>query len=111
MKYKKEDRVSLKIYCDNTDTYNSEPLWEYIVNFAKELGVVGATVYKAVAGVGSSKELHRFDLLNLSTTLPLIVEIIDIDKNINSLLDKLDIKDRELLIIEENCKVIIKVED
>jgi PII-like signaling protein len=76
----------LNIYLDNTDTYNSEALWKYLLKKATETGLRGATVYKAVAGVGSHKELHTFDILTLSTELPIIIELIDTKENIESFL-------------------------
>jgi len=109
MKYNKELRVSLKIYCDNTDTFNSKPLWEYILDKAKEQNINGATVYKAVAGIGSHKSLHRFDILNLSNTMPLVIEIIEQKEKIEKFLNTLDIKDSfitmqevEVLISKDN---------
>ena len=74
----------LKIYLDNTDTYSSMPLWKYLLKEATAKELQGATVYKAVAGVGSHKELHIFDMLTLSATLPLVIEIIDTKEKIIS---------------------------
>jgi len=42
-----------------------------------ELGVLGITVYRAVAGFGSRGEVHADDLLRLGVHLPLIVEFFD----------------------------------
>ena len=80
------DKKLLRIYLDNTDEYNKEPLWKFILKEAQEKGLSGATVYKAVAGIGSNKELHTFDILNLSQTMPLIIEIIDSKDKITNFL-------------------------
>jgi len=76
MKFSLNKRV-LKIYLDNTDEIEAKEAWKVILQKAQEFNLSGATVYKAVAGVGSNKELHTFDILNLSQTMPLIIEIID----------------------------------
>jgi PII-like signaling protein len=107
MKYQKESRVSLKIYCDNTDTFNSKPLWEYILDKAKELNIRGATVYKAVAGIGSNKSMHRFDILNLSNTMPLVIEIIESKDKIDDFLEKLDINIKDTFISMQDVEVLV----
>ena len=78
---------NLKIYLDNTDSFKNEALWKYLINNATKAGLKGATVYKAVAGVGSHKELHSFDILTLSNKLPLVIEIIDSKENLEGFLD------------------------
>lgn len=80
----------LKIYLDNTDKYNDEALWKYIVDKVHSSNLAGATVYKAVAGVGNHKTLHTFELLNLSVEMPLIIEIIDSSENINRFLELIE---------------------
>ncbi len=106
MNYSKEKRVSLKIYCDNTDTFNSKPLWEYILDIAKELNLRGATVYKAVAGIGSHKSMHRFDILNLSNTMPLVIEIIELKDKIEEFLDRLDINCEDTFITMHEVDIL-----
>jgi len=78
---------NLKIYLDNTDSFNNETLWKYLLNNATKAELKGATVYKAVAGVGTHKELHSFDILTISNKLPLVIEIVDSKDKINSFLD------------------------
>jgi len=73
----------LKIYLDNTDTYNNEQLWKYLLKNATKASLKGATVYKAIAGVGKGKELHTFDILSLSNELPLVIEIIESKEKID----------------------------
>ena len=108
MEYSKVKKISLKIYCDNTDRFNSKPLWEYILNKARDIGISGATVYKAVAGIGSHKSLHRFDILNLSNTMPIVIEIIESKESIDKLLDNLEIDISDTFITMQELDVLIK---
>ncbi len=80
----------LKIYIDNTDRYNGELLWKHILNSAKEHKLAGATVYKAVAGMGSHETIHTFDIFNLSNEMPIVIEIIDDHKKITAFLNNLE---------------------
>jgi PII-like signaling protein len=78
---------NLKIYLDNTDEYNGNLLWKYLLENIKRANLKGATVYKAVAGVGDHKEIHTFDILTLSNKLPIIIEIIDSSSSIENFIE------------------------
>jgi len=65
-------------------------LWKYILEQAKEHSLSGATVYKAVAGVGSNYTIHTFDILNLSNKMPIVIEIIDESDKITKFLNSLE---------------------
>jgi PII-like signaling protein len=78
----------LKIYLNNTDKFKGETLWHLILERVRGANLQGATVYKAVAGVGKHKELHTFDLLNLSIDIPIIIELIDKSSKIDSFLEE-----------------------
>ncbi len=80
----------LKIYIDNQDKYEGKPLWEVLLLKVKELGLAGATVTKAVAGIGANTTLHSFNILVLSQELPIIIEIIDDEEKINNFLNTTD---------------------
>ncbi len=80
----------LKIYIDNQDKYEGKPLWEVLLSKVKELGLAGATVTKAIAGIGAHTTLHSFNVLVLSQELPIIIEIIDDEEKINKFLNATD---------------------
>jgi PII-like signaling protein len=72
----------LKLYIDSLDKYDHKPLWEVVLQKAKEEGLAGATVFKGIAGMGPHSEIHTFSLLSMSENLPIIVEIIDNEEKI-----------------------------
>jgi len=90
MKHQRDSKKVLRIYIDNTDNYNGQALWKYILNSANEHNLAGVTVYKAVAGVGSHNTIHTFDIFNLSAKMPIVIEIIENEENINNFLNSLD---------------------
>ena len=75
-------KKAMKIYLDNTDIYEGEPLWQKILASAKEKGLAGATVFKAVAGMGVHTDIHTSGIWVLSQKLPIVVEIIDDEEKI-----------------------------
>ena len=90
MKTRMTNKKVLRFYIDNTDKYNNEPLWKYLLNSAKDNNLAGATVYKAVAGVGRHSEIHTFDIFNLSNEMPIVIEIIEDEENIEKFLKNVE---------------------
>jgi len=81
-----DNKSEVKIYLKNIDKYNQESLWHLILERVKQSQLSGATIYKAVAGVGQTKQIHTFDILNLSQDIPLVIEIVDDAKKIDDFL-------------------------
>ena len=96
----------LKIYIDTTDKYESEPLWEALLKKVKEEGLSGATVHKAVAGIGAFSEVHSFKVWALAQELPLVIEIIDDEEKIYAFLDAIDTMMQNALVTLTDTEVI-----
>jgi len=90
MKTRMQSKKVLRIYIDNTDKYEGELLWKYLLESAKKSNLDGATVYKAVAGVGRHSEIHTFDIFNLSNQMPIVIEIIEDEAKIESYLSSIE---------------------
>lgn len=85
-----EDGILLRIFIDETDSHEGEPLYEQIVLKARELGLAGATVLRGIMGYGRASRIHTAKLLRLSEDMPIVVEIVDTEEKINSILPYLD---------------------
>jgi PII-like signaling protein len=72
----------LRLYIDSLDKYEHKPLWEVVLQKAKEANLAGATVFKGIAGMGPHSKIHTFSLLSMSEELPIVVEIIDNEEKI-----------------------------
>jgi hypothetical protein len=82
--------VLLRIFIGEDDKFGSSPLYEAIVLKARESHLAGATVIRSPMGFGKSSRLHTSKILRLSEDLPLIIEIVDSEDNINRFLPILD---------------------
>ena len=82
--------VLLRIFIGEDDKFGTSPLYEAIVLKARELHLAGATVLRGPMGFGRSSRLHTAKILRLSEDLPLVIEIIDSEDNINRFLPVLD---------------------
>ncbi|MBI5260557.1 MAG: DUF190 domain-containing protein [Bradyrhizobium sp.] len=80
----------LRIFIGEEDEFQGTPLYEAIVLKAREQHLAGATVLRGPMGFGKSSRLHTSKILRLSEDLPLILEIVDSEENINKFLPMLD---------------------
>lgn len=79
----------LSIYIDETDRYHGRPVYELLLDLFLKRKIAGASVFRGIAGYGSHGKLHTAKLLELSTTLPLKIEVIDSEIAINDLLPEI----------------------
>jgi PII-like signaling protein len=80
----------LRIFLGEADRYHGRPLYEVLVEKARELGLAGATVWRGIEGYGARSRIHTAKILRLSEDLPIIVEIVDSEDNIRAALPELD---------------------
>lgn len=80
----------LRIYIGESDHWKQHSLYQAIVQRAKELDLAGATVFRGLMGYGANNRIHTASIVDLSSDLPILVEIIDSEEYINKLLPYLD---------------------
>ena len=101
-----EEAMLLRIFIGESDRWEHKPLYEAIVLKAREMHLGGATVLRGPMGYGKTSRLHTAKILNLSTDLPLIIEIVDSEANINAFLPVLDGMIQGGLVTLEKVRVI-----
>ncbi|HEX9786074.1 MAG TPA: DUF190 domain-containing protein [Opitutaceae bacterium] len=101
-----ENGQLLRIMLGESDRHDGRPLYEAIVLKARELGLAGATVTRALMGFGASSRLHTAKILRLSLDLPMVIEIIDRKENLDRLLPFLDEAVRGGVVTLEDVRVI-----
>lgn len=85
MKINSEGKL-LKIFIGESDSYQGNPLYEVIVRTIKERGLSGATVIRGIEGFGANSALRSTRLIDLSNDLPIVIEIIEEEENIQMIL-------------------------
>jgi PII-like signaling protein len=98
--------VLLRIFIGEEDSFEGTPLHEAIVIKAREQHLAGATVLRGPMGFGKSSRLHTSKILRLSEDLPLVIEIVDGEDNINAFLPILDGMMSSGLITLEKVQVL-----
>jgi PII-like signaling protein len=101
-----EEAVLLRIFIGESDRWEHKPLCEAIVLKARELHLGGATVLRGPMGFGKTSRLHTAKILNLSTDLPIVIEIVDSEAAINAFLPVIDRMITGGLVTLEKVKVL-----
>jgi PII-like signaling protein len=101
-----EEGMLLRIFIGESDSFKGKPLYEQIVLKARELNLAGATVIHGTMGFGAGSRIHTSKIVRLSEDLPIIVELVDTEEKLNSLMPFLDETVEEGLITMERVKVV-----
>jgi len=101
-----EEAVLLRIFIGENDRWQHKPLYEAIVLKAREMHMGGATVLRGPMGFGRTSRLHTAKILNLSTDLPLVIEIVDSEAKISGFLPVIDEMITGGLVTMEKVKVL-----
>jgi PII-like signaling protein len=75
--------VLLRAFVGESDKLGHLPLYEVIVKRAHDADLAGATVLKGVMGFGATARIRTQKILDLSSDLPLVIEIVDEEEKIS----------------------------
>ena len=103
----KGERVLMRIHIGERDKFRGRPLYAEIVELLRRKHYAGATVLRGIMGFGASSRIHSDRFLELSLDLPIIVECIDTEEKIESILPELDAMIGGGLITLERANVIM----
>ncbi len=96
----------LRIYIGESDRWNGKSLFEAIVLKAKELDLGGATVFRGVMGYGANSRIHTAKIVELSSDLPIMIEIIDSEEYIAKIMPFLDEVVKEGMVTLDDIEVV-----
>lgn len=103
-----EHGVLLRIFIGESDKEpgRDRPLYEAIVRRAREAHLAGATVLRGPMGFGRHSRVHTAKLLELSTDLPIVIEIVDSEEKIDAFLPTVDELVTEGLVTVETVRIV-----
>jgi PII-like signaling protein len=98
----------LKIFIGESDKYEGKNLYQYLVEYLRKNHYSGVTVLRGITGFGRASKIHSSDLLELSSDLPILIEIVDKEDKIQSLKKVFEETNMigSALITEETVKII-----
>jgi PII-like signaling protein len=80
----------LRIFIGERDTYQGKPLYQWLIEEARNHGLAGATALRGMEGFGAHSRVHTAKVLRLSVDLPIVIEIIDTEEKIEAFLPIID---------------------
>jgi PII-like signaling protein len=95
----------LRIFLSEADRHAGQPLYQWIVEAARDQGLAGATVLRGLEGYGAHSRLHVAKVMRLSTELPIVIEIVDTDEKIEAFLPVIDTVIKEGLATVEPLEI------
>ena len=102
--------VLLRVFVGESDKVGHLPLYEEIVKQARDADLAGATVLKGVLGFGATARIRTQKILDLSSDLPMVIEIVDEEEKITKFKTTLsDLFERSScggLVTLENIRII-----
>jgi PII-like signaling protein len=103
-----EEGVLLRIFLGEADREpgRDRPLYEAIVRRAREAHLAGATVLRGPLGYGKNSRMHSAKLLELSTDLPIVIEIVDAEDKIKAFLPVVDELVTEGMVTLEAVRIL-----
>lgn len=98
----------LRIFIGEADKCEGKPLYEWLVLKAREHELAGATVLRGMMGYGANtRQIHTFRFDTLSEDMPIIVEIVDTQENLERFLDAIESNIKAGLVTIEKARVKI----
>ena len=96
----------LRVFVGEAVRHKGRPLYETIVEEARQRGMAGASVCRGFMGFGAGSLLHTAKILRLAEDLPVIVEIVDTPPRIEAFLPVVDAMVEEGSIVVQDGQAI-----
>jgi hypothetical protein len=100
------EQVLVRIFIGESDRWRHQPLSTALLERLRREGFAGATVFQGVAGFGARSVLHTAHLMRLSEDLPVVIEVVDTEQQVERLIPILDEMVTEGLVTLEKARVL-----
>lgn len=100
------DRALLRIFLDTFQKWHHRPVYEVVVERARNEGLGGATVLAAREGFGPLGQLHAERPWRLGSGREVAVEIVDAPDRIDSFLAGIEPLLAEAVVMRERIRVV-----
>ncbi|MGH3056299.1 MAG: DUF190 domain-containing protein, partial [Gaiellaceae bacterium] len=96
----------LRIFIGDSDRHQGQPLHKVLVQRAHDMGLAGATVLHGPLGFGRHSRMHTAKLAELSSDLPIVIELVDTQEAIQRYMGEVDALMIEGLVTLEAVKIV-----
>lgn len=99
--------ILLRIFFGESDKFQGKNTYQFLVEYLRKNHFSGVTVLRGIEGFGHKSVVHTSNLLELSSDLPIVLEVVDTEEKIEAL--KKFIDENKIitsgLITEEKVKI------
>ena len=101
------EQVLARVFIGESDQWRHQPLYRALVERLRAEGFAGATVFRGIEGFGARSVIHTSRVLDLSSDLPVVVEVVDTEEQMEKLLPILDeMVQQGVLVTMEKVRVV-----
>ena len=100
------EQLMVRIFFGESDKWKHKPLEIALLERLRKEGFAGATVFRGVSGFGPNSIIHTTHLLELSSDLPMVMEVVDSEEHIDRLMPILDEMLDDGLVTIEKVRVL-----
>ena len=98
--------VLMRIFIGESDKQQGKPLYQALVEMLRREKIAGTTVLRGILGFGAKSHLHTAHILRLSQDLPIVIEVVDSQENIDRVLPEVEKMMGDGLLTLEEVKVL-----
>jgi PII-like signaling protein len=102
------DGMLLRIYISESARIQDRPAYKYLTEYFMDHGFPGCTVFRGMMGYGHEKKLRTVDVFRLSLDLPVVIDVVDTEERIMSVVPEIEKMVEYGLIITEKVQLIRK---
>lgn len=100
--------ILLRIFISENTIHEGRNLQELIIEEAKRQNLAGATAFRGIMGFHSGSDIQTATILRLSENMPIVIEIVDTEDQIQSFLPFLKNVVLNGLVTTEAANIIVK---
>jgi hypothetical protein len=100
------EAVLLRVFVGESDRWHGQPLHMAVLQEARRQGLAGGTVVRGMEGFGAASVIHTTRFLEMSSDLPIVVEIVDAEEKVNAFVETLGDMIGGGLVTTERVKVV-----
>lgn len=100
------EQVLARVYFGESDKWHRRPLGAALIERLRGEGFAGATLFHGTAGFGARSVIHSSHILRLSEDLPVVLEVVDTEEQMERLVPILDEMVHEGLVTMERVRVL-----
>jgi len=100
------EQVMVRIFFGESDQWKHQLLEVALIERLRREGFAGATAFHGSSGFGANSIIHTTHILDLSSDLPVVVEVVDTEEHIERLLPILDEMIDDGLVTMEKVRVL-----